>query len=309
MSELPPIKRIAFIGLGRMGYPMAGHLAGAGFELAVSDTNATAVAAFQNDFGGETAADLPSLARGADAVITMLPTSAIVREVITGPGGIAEGLAAGAIVIDMSTSNPNDTVALGDALKDKGVHVIDAPVAGGVVFAKDGSLDILVGGEEHISDHIRPLLDAMGKQVHYCGPLGSAHAMKAINNYINAAVLPIYMEAIVAGRKFGIDLKTLLGSVEASTLGRNHPYEKKIKKHVLTRKFATGMDMKLIAKDVQIAVDTMHDMGVPAPMAEATAKLWWEASDVLGGKSDQSELVKYWERQAEIELFDPDADR
>lgn len=305
MSKLKSIKRIGFVGLGRMGYPMAGHLVKAGFDLIVSDTNPDAVAAFQNEHGGMPAVDLTSLGQSADVVIAMLPTSAIVRTVITGDGGVADGLNAGDIVMDMSTSNPNDTVALGESLSKKGVHVVDAPVAGGVVFAKDGSLDILVGGEPDICEHVRPLLDAMGKQVHYCGPLGSAHAMKAINNYINAAVLPVYLEAIVAGQKFGIDLETLLGSVEASTLGRNHPYEKKIKKHILTRTFATGMDMQLIAKDVQIAVDTMHGLGLPAPMSEATAKLWWEASKLLGGNSDQSELVKYWERAAGLELSDP----
>lgn len=306
MSDPRPIKRIGFIGLGRMGYPMAGHLAKAGFELIVSDTNPEALANFANEHGGAPAADLASLGAAADVIITMLPTSDIVKAVILGDGGVAEGLGAGSVVMDMSTSNPNATVALGDALKGKGVHVVDAPVAGGVVFAKDGTLDILVGGDDDIVAHVRPLLDVMGKQVHHCGPLGSAHAMKAINNYVNAAVLPVYLEAIVAGRKFGIDMETLLGSLEASTLGRNHPYEKKVKKHVLTRAFATGMDMKLIAKDVQIAVDTMDGIGVPSPMASATAKLWWDASEKLGGLSDQSELVKYWEQAASLELTEPD---
>ncbi len=308
MSDLRPINHIGFIGLGRMGYPMAGHLAKAGFDLIVSDANPDALAGFENEYGSKRAADLENIGAAVDIVITMLPTSAIVRDVILGSGGVAEGLQPGAVVMDMSTSNPNDTVALGDTLKGKGIHMVDAPVAGGVIFAKDGTLDILVGGTQGIVEHVRPLLDAMGKHVHHCGPLGSAHAMKAINNYINAAVLPVYLEAIVAGRKFGIDMATLLESVEASTLGRNHPYEKKIKKHVLNRAFATGMDMKLIAKDVQIAVDTMHGLGVPSPMASATAKLWLDASEMIGGMSDQSELVKYWERAAGLELTEPDVE-
>lgn len=302
MSELRPIKRIGFVGLGRMGYPMAGHLAAAGFEIVAADTNAEALAAFEKEHGGLPGTDLNSLGADVDAVITMLPTSAIVREVILGANGVAKGLKEGTFVLDMSTSNPNDTKALSEELAPRGIHVCDAPVAGGVVFAKDGTLDILVGGDAAVAEHIKPLLMAMGKTIHYCGAVGSAHAMKAINNYVNAAVLPIYLEAITAGAKFGIDMGTLLGSLEASTLGRNHPYEKKVKKHVFTRAFATGMDMKLIAKDVQIAVDTMNGIGVPSPMSSATAALWWDASDKLGGTSDQSEIAKYWEQPAGLEL-------
>jgi len=308
MNDLRPIKRIGFIGLGRMGYPMAGHLAGAGFKIIPADTNVEALASFEREHGGAAAHDLEALGADVDAVITMLPTSAIVRDVLLGETGAAKSLKEGTFVLDMSTSNPNDTKALSEALAPQGIHVCDAPVAGGVVFAKDGTLDILVGGDAAVAEHIRPLLEAMGKTIHYCGPVGSAHAMKAINNYVNAAVLPVYLEAITAGAKFGIDMATLLGSLEASTLGRNHPYEKKVKKHVFTRAFATGMDMKLIAKDVQIAVDTMNDIGVPSPMSSVTAALWWEASEKLGGTSDQSEIAKYWEQPAGLELMGPSSE-
>ncbi len=302
MSKPRTIKTIGFVGLGRMGYPMAGHLAKAGYEVVAYDINPEALARFTAEHDCASTQDLKSLGSQSDAVITMLPTSSIVRDVVLGEGGVAAGLEAGKIVIDMSTSNPNDTRSLGRALNAKDIHVVDAPVAGGVVFAKDASLDILTAGDKAVVDHLSPIFEAIGQKNHYCGALGSAHALKAFNNYINAAVLGVYIEALVAGLRFGIDLETLLQSVEAATLGRNHPFEKKVKTHILTRKFATGMAMSLIAKDVRIAVDTMQGLGVPAPLAETTAHVWEEASQKIGADLDQTDIVKFWEQPAEVQL-------
>lgn len=300
--KLPELKTIGFIGLGRMGFPMAQHLARAGFTVLPYDRDASVIERFSDAQGGEPSASLADLGAQADVIITMLPTSTIVRDVIAGDGGVVDGVSAGKIVADMSTSNPHDTRQLGTFLEERGVHMIDAPVAGGVIFAEDGSLDILTGGERRVADHLAPVFAAMGRKTHYCGALGSAHAMKALNNYVNAAIMSVYLEALVAGRAFGIDEKTLIESIEAATLERNHPYEKKIKGHVLPRKFASGMAMSLIAKDVQIAVDTMHNLGLPAPLAEALSDVWHRASEQLGGDLDQTEIAKFWEIPAGVEL-------
>ena len=302
MSDLRTIRNIGFIGLGRMGYPMAGHLVKSGYALTPYDVNSEAVNRFASEHSCTAGEDLRSLGAQSDVVITMLPTSKIVRDVMLGEGGVAGGLEAGTFVIDMSTSNPNDTRELGDALSGRQIHVVDAPVAGGVVFAKDASLDILTAGDKQVVDHLTPIFEVLGQKNHYCGALGSAHALKAFNNYINAAVLAVYLEALVAGRRFGIDLETLLDSVEAATLGRNHPFEKKVKTQILTREFATGMAMSLIAKDVKIAVDTMLDLGVPAPLAQATANVWQDASTQLGGELDQTDIAKFWEQPAGVQL-------
>ena len=303
---------IGFIGIGRMGYPMAGHLARAGYRVLVWDTNQDAVNGFHAEHGGSAASDIAALARESDVVITMLPTSKIVRDVVLGTPekpGLAAGMRPGTLVIDTSTSDPHDTRALGAGLAAFGVETVDAPVAGGVVFARDGTLDILVGGADDIVARAEPILRAMGRSCTHCGPLGAAHAMKALNNFVNAAVLTVNLEAIVAGRQFGISEEIILSSLEAATMGRNHPYEKKIKLQVLNRRFASGMAMGLIAKDVSIARDLIATMGGRGPLASCVTQLWRDASDELGFNSDQTEIARYWENAAGVTLGkDRDAD-
>lgn len=299
------IETIGFIGIGRMGYPMAGHLRRAGYEVLAWDSHADPVRRFHAEHGGERQTGLDAIGPRCDAVITMLPTSRIVRDVVLGGGdggALVEHLRPGTVLIDTSTSDPHDTRSLGAALRERGIGMVDAPVAGGVVFARDGTLDILTGGEPETVERVKPVLLAMGRSCTHCGPLGAAHAMKALNNYVNAAVLAVNLEAMVAGRKFGVREATLLESLEAATMGRNHPYEKKIKPHVLTRRFASGMAMGLIAKDVGIARDLMTRQGTRAPIAERVARLWSEAADELGFDRDQTEIARYWEESAGLTL-------
>lgn len=300
--------RIAFFGIGRMGHPMAGHLAKAGHSVMVSDPNPEAVRSFRSLHGGEDL--LPAeIAERADVLITMLPTSRIVRDLMLGAEGrtgLAAAMRPGSILMDMSTSDPLDTVSLGAALEKHTIAMVDAPVAGGVVFAQDGTLDILIGGETIHVERLSPLLEAMGRSVVHCGALGTAHALKALNNYVNAAVLAVTLEAMVAGRKFGLSEEILLPSLEAATMGRNHPYEKKIKTQILTRAFASGMDMGLIAKDVGIARNLVVGQGLPAPMVTAVAELWSDATQTLGFSRDQTEIARYWEMPANLVLGRPD---
>lgn len=293
--------RIAFFGIGRMGWPMAENLAASGLDIIVWDSNSDAVAAFKARHGGE---DLPPLeiAARADVLITMLPTSAIVCDLMLGKDGtpgLAGAMRPGCILMDMSTSDPLDTVYLSAELAKHDIAMVDAPVAGGVLFARDGTLDILVGGEPEVIERITPLLSAMGRSHLHCGRVGAAHALKALNNYVNAAVLAVNLEAMVAGRKFGLSEEVLLQALEAATMGRNHPYVKKIKPHVLTRAFASGMDMGLIAKDVGIAQDLVAGLGLRGPMVEAVARLWSDATAELGFNRDQTEIALFWEKCAD----------
>ena len=304
MKSFATIQTIGFIGLGRMGNPMAGHLVNAGYTVLPFDIDPEATARFCEQYDCDVPANLATLGDQADVVITMLPSSPIVREVILGKEGLASGMSEGKVIVDMSTSAPHDTQALGEALAPRGIHIVDAPVSGGVVFAEDGTLDVLTGGPRNLVDHLAPVFAALGSKTFYCGALGSGHAMKAVNNFVNASVLTTCLEALVISQRFGIDMQTLLSCMESATLGRNHPLHKKIKKQVLSRKFASGMAMELIAKDVQIVVDTAHDLGVVAPMAEATSTVWHEAAEKLGGQLDQTEIAKFWEHSAGIELVE-----
>jgi 3-hydroxyisobutyrate dehydrogenase len=299
------IRKVGFVGIGNMGSHMARHLIGAGFDVTVMDTRQEVVDAFTAEHGCKAESYPVALGASVDAVVTMLPTSKIVRAVILGADnvpGVANGMAAGSVVIDMSTSSPEDTVALGAALKPKGIAVVDAPVAGGVVFAADGSLSIMTGGEAADKDRIRPMLDTMGKEVIDCGILGGAHTMKALNNYVNAAALIAGIEAMTVALKFGLEPETALNALKSACTGRNNPIEKKIETHIMTRKFATGMPVGLIAKDVGIAVDSADALGAYAPMAKETLRIWEEARDRFGFDPDQSEVVRLWETETDVTL-------
>jgi 3-hydroxyisobutyrate dehydrogenase len=296
------IRKVGFIGIGNMGAPMAAHLVAAGFDVTVYDIKPEAVAIFVERHGGKAADSVEALASGAEAVITMLPNDKVVREVILGEGGAAGSLEAGAIVIDMSTSDPVATRTLAEALRPRGIHVIDAPVMGGVVFAKDATLDIMVGGDSAAIDRCRPLLQAIGRTIMECGAVGNGHALKALANYVNACALINSIEALTIGKRFGLDAKFMAEALVPLCAERNHPIAKKILPQVFTRKYGTGMALGFIAKDVRIARDTARSIGAFAPLAEKVAELWAAAAEKVGPDVDQTEIVRYWEDQTGVRL-------
>jgi 3-hydroxyisobutyrate dehydrogenase len=296
------VKKVGFIGIGNMGAPMAGHLVKAGFDVTVHDVRPETVELFVERAGGKGAGSVVEAARGADAVITMLPNDRIVREVIAGDGGAASVLTAGAVVIDMSTSDPTATRSLSEQLAPRGIALVDAPVMGGVVFAKDATLDIMVGGDAAVIERCRPLLLAMGRGIMECGAVGTGHALKALANYVNACALINGIEALTIGRKFGLDPKFMADALIPLCAGRNHPIEKKILPHVLTRKYGTGMALGFIAKDVKIARDTAEAIGAYAPLASIVSELWSAAAEKLGHEIDQTEIVRFWEDATGVRL-------
>lgn len=302
------IRKVGFIGVGNMGNPMAGHLVKAGFEVTVFDIRPETMQAFVAQHGGKAAASLAEIGRGADAVITMLPNDKVVRKAILGENGdgAAASLGKGALVIDMSTSDPVGTRALAEALKPRGVDVVDAPVMGGVIFAKNATLDIMVGGEAALVERCRPLFKALGQSLIHSGGIGTAHALKALANYVNACAMINAIEAIAIGKKFGLDAKLMAEALIPMCAGRNHPIVKKVIPHILTRKFGTGMAMGFIAKDVKIAVDTAEAIGAYAPLAEKVSELWSAAVDKLGYDLDQTQIARYWEEASGVSLAGDD---
>lgn len=298
------IRKVGFIGVGNMGNPMAGQLVKAGFDVTVFDVRPETVQAFVAQHGGKAAASLAEVARGADAVITMLPNDKVVRKAILGDGagGAAAALATGAVVIDMSTSDPVGTRALAEALKPRGVDVLDAPVMGGVAFARNATLDIMVGGDAALIERCSPLFRAMGGSLVHSGGIGTAHALKALANYINACAMINAIEALAIGKKFGLDANLMAEALIPMCTGRNHPIVKKVIPHILTRKFGTGMAMGFIAKDLKIAIDTAHAIGAAAPLGEKVSELWNAAVQELGYDLDQTQIVRYWEEASGVSL-------
>lgn len=294
------IVNVSFIGIGNMGAPMASHLVSHGFTLTIYDAQASVAEAFARDHKVRVAATAADAAEGASAVIFMLPNDGVVRQVLF-EQGLADRMAPGSIAIDMGTSAPAVTREISVRLAATGVAYLDAPVMGGVVFAKDASLDIMVGGDPESIERCRGLFDAMGRKLWLCGKVGNAHMLKAMTNYINACALANTLEAMVIARKFGLETPVIAEAIDVMCNGRQHPIVKKIIPHVLTRKYGTGMTMQLIAKDVKIAVDSAHSIGAAVPLGEATAAVWRDACDLLGG-GDQTEIVRYWEEASDVEL-------
>jgi len=286
--------RIGFVGIGNMGWPMAKRVTGAGFALTVFDANAARAGRFAAETAVGAAESGAALARAADIVITMLPTGAIVREALLGAGGIARSLARGAVVVDMSSSDPNGTRELGRALAELGVALVDAPVSGGVRGAEAGTLAIMVGGEDEAAiARVRPVLETMGAKVFRTGPLGSGHAMKALNNYVAAAAFTATSEALLVGKRFGLEPAVMVETLNASS-GRNYHTDLVFPDHVVGGKFAAGFAIGLMAKDVGIAAGLAREIGVDSPLCQLTSELWNGARDALGGTADFTAAYKHW---------------
>jgi 3-hydroxyisobutyrate dehydrogenase len=289
---------VAFVGLGMMGLPMAARLLASGFDVRGSDLAAEARDAFAA--AGGTAFERPrEAATGASVLITMLPDGDSVREVLQGNQGAAEALLPGSLVIDMSSSAPMQTRKLADDLAGRSINLIDAPVSGGVRRALDGTLSIMAGGDLAQIERVRPLLAAMGKSIIATGPIGSGHAVKALNNYVSAAGLAAACEAALIAEKFGIDAHTLVDALNVST-GRNNSTEVKMKPFILSRSFASGFSMALMAKDLRTAAELAEQLDLDAEGTRGAAALWAKAVSELGKPADHTEIYRVLARPKKV---------
>ncbi len=300
-------ERIGIVGLGNMGAPMARRLAQGGFAVLAYDIRAEIAAALSGEEAGiEAAAALGALGEACEVVITMRPDAAAVREVVLGaPGreGLAGSLARGSVVIDMSSSAPAATLALGEDLQALGIHLIDAPVSGGVPRARDGSLTIMAGGPPGSIESLAPVFACLG-QVQRTGDLGSGHAMKALNNYVSAAGLLAVCEALIIARRFGLDPKVANEVLKSST-GRNNTTDRKVEAFMLNRSFDSGFALALLRKDVGMAQDLAGELALDAPWLRACRGLLDEAAGVLGETADHTEAFLFLERRLTDEARKP----
>lgn len=283
------MSRIAFLGLGMMGFPMAHLLHVAGHHLMVKDAN-TAV---QENFvashpGAEAVGDSANFA-SCDVVITMLPNSDIVNSVVL---ELTSQLKRGVCIIEMSSADPLRTRELSVFLQGKGVALIDAPVSGGVKKAVSGTLAIMVGGDMAEFERQKPILDVLGEAITHVGSVGSGHALKALNNYVSAAALIATSEAIHIGAAFGIDPATVVDVINAST-GKNNTTENKAHQFMLNGAFNSGFSLALQAKDVGIAAALGSSMNLPTDLGQKVYAMTATASQTLGLTADHTELFKF----------------
>jgi 3-hydroxyisobutyrate dehydrogenase len=287
---------IAFIGLGNMGSPMAARLVDAGHTVRGSDL-AEAARAQLESIGGSAFEASSDAVDGADIVILMLPNSAIVESVMQDPDVVSR-LSPGVLVIDMSSSEPLRTQSLQARLAGQGIRLIDAPVSGGVKGAVAGTLTIMVGAEETELAEASAVLDLLGA-VKHAGPVGAGHAVKALNNLMSATHLLVSSEAIIAGQRFGIDPEVMLGIVNGSS-GRSGSTENKWPNFILRGGFDSGFGLRLMLKDMKIAVDLADQVGVASGVSKAAVDLWTRAADALPPTADHTEIAR-WVAAAEGE--------
>ena len=271
------MKTVAFIGLGIMGKLMAANLAKK-FKVRSYDLN-----------GSGNCRTARAAAEGSEVLITMVPNGNDVRDAVL---DALPGLKRGAIVVDMSSSDPAGTLALGKVLKANRIAMVDAPVSGARFKAKDGTLAIMVGGDKAPVKKVMPVLQAMGTEIFYCGKLGAGHAVKSLNNYLGAAGTLAGFEALLIAQRFGLDPKPMIAAINAST-GRNSTTVRKIPQDILTGAYASGFKLSLMTKDVGIAAELARGLRVNTPFLKETLKHWRAAQKQLSRNADHTEIYKY----------------
>jgi len=284
---------IAFIGLGIMGGPMAGHLVQAGHTV-VGHNRSPAPVQRLVEAGGQGAESVAEAVSEADVIITMVPDSPDVEGLALGDDGIYANARSGAIHLDMSSIRPDVSVRLAEAGRERGIRVLDAPVSGGEAGAKEAKLSIMVGGEEADFKEARPILEAVGSTIVYVGPAGSGQTVKAANQLIVAGTIELVAEAIVFLEAYGVDTEAAI-AVLAGGLAGNRILDRK-GASMLARQFEPGFRIDLHHKDMGIVTDAARAKGVAIPLGALTAQLVGALRAQGDGGLDHSALLKGVER-------------
>lgn len=297
MTEgIPTMQRIGFIGLGIMGSPMAANLIRAGHEVTGYDVSPDSVQRLV-DAGGHSAGSIKEATVGADVVITMLPDSPQVQEVVLGPEGVLHLAGDDLLLIDMSTIAPETSVAVAKLALEKGTRVLDAPVSGGEQGAVEASLSIMVGGDAEVFETARPILEHLGKTIVHVGGHGSGQTVKAANQLMVAGIIALVSEAIVLLEASGVDTERAV-EVLAGGLAGNRILDRKAAT-MLAREFAPGFRIDLHHKDMGIALASARSAGVALPVTGVVAQLVASARAMGYGSLDHSALLNVIEKLSE----------
>ncbi|WP_033569290.1 2-hydroxy-3-oxopropionate reductase [Dickeya undicola] len=291
--------KIGFIGLGIMGKPMSKNLIKAGYSLVVLDRNSAAVAEVVAA-GATSAETAKAVAEQSDIVITMLPNSPHVKDVVLGENGVIEGARKGTVVIDMSSIAPLASREIAAALAEKGVEMLDAPVSGGEPKAIDGTLSVMVGGDKAVFDRCYDIMKSMAGSVVHTGDIGAGNVTKLANQVIVALNIAAMSEALVLATKAGVNpdlvYQAIRGGLAGSTvLDAKAPM-------VMDRNFKPGFRIDLHIKDLANALDTSHGVGAQLPLTAAVMEMMQalKADDL--GSADHSALACYYEKLAKVEV-------
>jgi 3-hydroxyisobutyrate dehydrogenase len=306
MADLP---RLGFIGTGNMGRHMARHLIEAGYPLTVHDARRGATGPLV-ELGAVWADSPAEVAKGSEVVFTSLPGPAEVDGVALGKGGVLATLDPGKVYVDLSTNAPTSIRKIHAAGAERGVQVLDAPVSGGVRGAETGRLAVMVGGEEATFERCKPMLEAIGDQVVYCGGAGNGSVTKLVNNMISLSLNMLLGEALSLGVKAGVDLETLVEVIQGSSgmtrkMGFSYP------DYLFRGNFEPGFALDLGAKDLRLGTALAREIGIPLDFANLAEQRFIEAQSRGWGKEHADAVVKLIEERAgvELRLDDAQADR
>lgn len=288
---------LGFVGTGKMGAPMAARLIDAGHVLTVYDIRDDAVAPLVAR-GAAKARSSCEVADRADIVFFSLPEPEDVRGEAIGAQGVIKGECA-KILVDLSTTGRPTTLVVAEALEQKQIAMIDAPVSGGVAGATKGTLAVMASGDPAALERVRPLLANFGRLFVIGERPGMAQVMKLANNLLSATSLAVASEAVVMGMKAGLDPKLMIDVINAGT-GRNSATETKFPEAILTRRFAYGFATGLMNKDVRLCLEEARSLGSPMPVGEAVRAMWQAAMCELGADSDYTEIFRYVEQIASL---------
>ncbi|HHT47927.1 MAG TPA: 2-hydroxy-3-oxopropionate reductase [Firmicutes bacterium] len=293
------MKKIGFIGLGIMGKPMAKNLLKAGYQLVVYDLNSAVVE--EVVAAGAAPGKSPlDVAAQVETVITMLPNSPHVKEVVLGENGVLAGAKPGLIIIDMSSIAPLASKEIAAKAAEQKVEMLDAPVSGGEPKAIDGTLSIMVGGKKEIFDRCKPILSKMGKSVVHCGEIGAGNTTKLANQVIVALNIAALSEALVLGTKAGVEPEVIFEAIRGGLAGSTVMEAKA--PMIFAGDFKPGFKIDLHIKDLANALETGHEVGVPLPLTSQVMEIM-QALKVDGkGQNDHGGIVQFYEKLASIEV-------
>jgi 3-hydroxyisobutyrate dehydrogenase-like beta-hydroxyacid dehydrogenase len=296
------LKKIGFVGVGKMGGPMANRLINAGYEVTVYDRDPAAMSELAAA-GAHTAASAKAVADAATIVFASLPSPQILEDVAIAKGGIIDGTAV-RVFVDTSTTGPRTAAKVAAALKERGIVAVDSPVSGGLAGARNGKLAVMVSCPKGTYDEIAPVLGNFGRLFFLGETPGAAQTMKLANNLLAATALAISSEAIVMGVKAGLDPKIMLDVINAGS-GRNSATEDKFPKAVLPRTFDFGFATGLSFKDVRLCLDEAEAMGIPMVVGSAVRQMLCMTNALYGEDSDFTCMVKTVETWAQVEVGAP----
>lgn len=292
-------KQIGFVGVGTMGQRMLKNLITAGYQVWAYDLNPAAMQAAAA--AGATAADLPGLARAVDVVVSSLPTPASLLAVTDGPEGLLANLKPGTYMCDMSTVDPGTARKVHTAAAAGGIRTLDCPVSGGPGGAEAGTLTIMVGGEAADLAAVRPVLEAMGQKIVYCGGPGAGQGAKLVNQALVAVHTVATVEALLVGRKLGLDLDTLV-TILRSSAGGSWILENHLRITALAGNYDPKFALDLMFKDLNLFLQTATEAQAPTFIAAPALQLYNAARVAGSGKLDQTVVAREMEKLAGVEL-------